>query len=235
MKFSCKSIVLPASPSGTCRGRRVFLFTLLAALAPLDILPASELPRLSSELNPKTQTYAAQQKIPYLAEAYLSGSPEDLNDGLPVGTLNLPGAEEAFNNLLRDDKAGKYSNLDSILLWHDGKLVFEMYNRRGRVDGQEARHRAEAQHDSPCEVVIEGACVRGHPEVVESHEPGERAGQPADGDEPDADSPSIAQSRKRELCQPSSRRLHHVNPLRLGDRVCCSRSWVGVASSREQG
>ena len=83
----------------------------------------------------EAQTYAAQQKIPYLAEAYLSGSPEDLNDGLPVGTLNLPGAEEAFNNLLRDDKAGKYSNLDSILLWHDGKLVFEMYNRRGRVDG----------------------------------------------------------------------------------------------------
>ena len=135
MNFPRKSIVLPVSRTGTCRSRRVLLFTFLAALAPLAILPASELPRLSSALNPKTQTYAAQQQIPYLTEAYLSGSPEDLDDGLPVGTLNLPGADEAFNNLLKDDKAGKYSNLDSILLWHEGRLVFEMYNRRGRVDG----------------------------------------------------------------------------------------------------
>ncbi len=30
--------------------------------------------------------------------------------------------------------AGEYSNLDSLLIWKDGRLLFEMYNRRGRVD-----------------------------------------------------------------------------------------------------
>lgn len=33
------------------------------------------------------------------------------------------------------DREGNYQNLDSILIWKDGKLVFEMYNRHGRVDG----------------------------------------------------------------------------------------------------
>ena len=52
-----------------------------------------------------------------------------------VGTLEVPGTVRALKALLSDDEAGKYSNLDSILLWKDGRLIFEMYNRRGRVDG----------------------------------------------------------------------------------------------------
>ena len=52
-----------------------------------------------------------------------------------MGTLNLPDTEEDIKALLADDKAGKYSNLDSSILWQDGRLIFEMSNRRGRVDG----------------------------------------------------------------------------------------------------
>ena len=54
---------------------------------------------------------------------------------MQVGTLNLPDTEEDIKALLADDKAGKYSNLDSSILWQDGRLIFEMSNRRGRVDG----------------------------------------------------------------------------------------------------
>ena len=104
-------------------------------LLQLPGLNAGELPRLPDELEPEKQTYSAQKKIPNLAEAYFSTSPENLGDGLKVGSLDLPGTQEAINALLADDLAGKYSNLDSILLWHDGRLIFEMYNRRGRVDG----------------------------------------------------------------------------------------------------
>ena len=98
-------------------------------------LTANELPRLAKGLKPEQQSYQEQKKLPDLKEAYFSTSPEDLGDGLKVGRLDEPGTGKAVRALISDDKAGKYSNLDSILLWKDGKLLFEMYNRRGRVDG----------------------------------------------------------------------------------------------------
>lgn len=72
--------------------------------------------------------------MPNLDQACVSTSPEDLGDGLPVGSLDVPGTNEAVATLLKNDKAGRYSELDSLLLWKDGKLLFEMYNRGGRVD-----------------------------------------------------------------------------------------------------
>lgn len=97
-------------------------------------LTAGELPRLPKALDPKKQSYSEQKKLPDLTKTYFSTSPQDLDDGLDVGILDLPGTREAIKALVADDKGGKYSNLDSILLWRDGKLIFEMYNRRGRVD-----------------------------------------------------------------------------------------------------
>ena len=125
----------PDSQIASTRITRPLQLVLLAIVAPLALLRASELPRLPSDLDPRAQTYAAQQKLPYLDEPYVSNAPEDLGDGLPVGALTGPGTEKAIKALVNDDKAGKYSNLDSILLWKDGRLIFEMYNRRGRVDG----------------------------------------------------------------------------------------------------
>jgi CubicO group peptidase (beta-lactamase class C family) len=108
---------------------------LLIAIPLLDgKLSADNLPQLSNELDPKQQSYQEQKKLPDLPEAYVSTSPQDLDDGLQVGTLDLPGTKEAVEALVADDKAGKYMNLHSLLLWKDGKLIFEMYNRRGRVD-----------------------------------------------------------------------------------------------------
>ena len=108
---------------------------LLLAFTTLGVkLNAQELPRLSKELDPSQQGYQEQKKLPDLPAAYVSTSPQDLGDGLQVGTLDLPGTQEAVEALVADDKAGKYMNLHSLLLWKDGKLIFEMYNRRGRVD-----------------------------------------------------------------------------------------------------
>jgi len=75
-----------------------------------------------------------EKSISMLKEAYASTSPEDLGDGIQVGTLDTPGVEAAVKAFIADDKAEKYQNLDSFLIWKDGKLVFEMYNRNGRVD-----------------------------------------------------------------------------------------------------
>ena len=113
--------------------KHFFLIIVVMGCGP-TILTAGELPRLPKALDPKKQSYSEQKKLPDLTKTYFSTSPQDLDDGLDVGILDLPGTREAIKALVADDKVGKYSNLDSILLWRDGKLIFEMYNRRGRVD-----------------------------------------------------------------------------------------------------
>ena len=123
MKFSMKTKIIPKS----------ILRLFLAGGALVLILPlqAAELPRLPKEENP--QKKRDQASLPNLAEPYVSTSPEDLADGLQAGKLELPGTQEAVSALMEDDKAGKYNNLESILLWKDGKLIFEYYNRHGRM------------------------------------------------------------------------------------------------------
>ena len=113
--------------------KQFFLIIVVMGCGPIS-LTAGELPRLPKALDPKKQSYSEQKKLPDLTKTYFSTSPQDLDDGLDVGILDLPGTREAIKALVADDKAGKYSNLDSILLWKDGKLLFEMYSRRGRVD-----------------------------------------------------------------------------------------------------
>ena len=116
--------------------QRGYIGILVAGIVSLGgQLAAIEVPRLPEGLDPKKQTYQEQKKLTDLAEAYVSASPEDMGDGLQVGTLDAPGAKEAIQALVKKDQAGKFANLDSLLLWKDGKLIFEMYNRRGRVDG----------------------------------------------------------------------------------------------------
>lgn len=113
--------------------KQFFLIIVVMGCGPIS-LTAGELPRLPKALDPKKQSYSEQKKLPDLTKTYFSTSPQDLDDGLDVGILDLPGTRKAIKALVADDKAGKYSNLDSILLWKDGKLLFEMYSRRGRVD-----------------------------------------------------------------------------------------------------
>ena len=113
----------------------LFPFILLSiAFALSSHLQSAELPRLPKEIDPLKLGYQEQKKLPDLPEPYVSISPQDLGDGLPVGKLDRPGTQEAVAALVADDKAGKYSDLHSILLWQDGKLIFEYYNRKGRVD-----------------------------------------------------------------------------------------------------
>jgi CubicO group peptidase (beta-lactamase class C family) len=117
-------------------GHRTMKFSILTLLALTTVSAyGTELPFLSKDLDPAKQDSKAQATLPDLVEPYLSTAPKDLDDGLQVGKLDLPGTDRAVQALLADDKAGKYEKLDSLLIWKDGKLIFEMYNRRGRVDG----------------------------------------------------------------------------------------------------
>ena len=110
------------------------LVCLTASITLVQPLRAAEPPKLPAGTDPLKLNYQEQKKLPDLPEPYVSTAPQDLGDGLKVGKLDAPGTEEAVAALIADDKAGKYFNLDSILIWKDGKLVFEYYNRHGRVD-----------------------------------------------------------------------------------------------------
>ncbi|MEM9000403.1 MAG: serine hydrolase [Bacteroidota bacterium] len=75
------------------------------------------------------------QDIPYLTEAFIDASPRDGKDGIPVGELGIDGGDKALIlKLGHDIAAGKYGNFDSFLIVYKGKLLFESYYRRGRID-----------------------------------------------------------------------------------------------------
>jgi len=103
----------------------------------LSALPlhSADIPKLPKEIDPQKSNYKkALAEMPDLAEPYVCTAPVDLGDGLQVGKLDRPDTDKVLAALIADDKAGKFGSLDSLLLWQDGKLIFEYYNRRGRAD-----------------------------------------------------------------------------------------------------
>jgi len=106
-----------------------------SAFAEFNTGPAPEFPNLK----PTDISYGLEFKLPYLEKAYLSATPQDLNDGIPTGQLGVDGGDidsirkiaEAYAIEPPDEKA---DNLDSLLICYKGKLLFEAYYRRGRVN-----------------------------------------------------------------------------------------------------
>ncbi|MEC4088290.1 serine hydrolase domain-containing protein [Pseudoalteromonas rubra] len=73
--------------------------------------------------------------ISVLPQAFIDVKPAPRNDGLAVGELGIDGGKKATILALADELAkGQHGNFDSLLIHHKGKLVFESYYLRGRVD-----------------------------------------------------------------------------------------------------
>ena len=86
-----------------------------------------------TDLNAADISYAAEAKIPDLKKPFIDLSPTDLKDGISVGVLG----EEQKKLVLAyaaEIAAGKHGAIDSLLLSHHGKLIFESYFRRGRIN-----------------------------------------------------------------------------------------------------
>ena len=84
-----------------------------------------------TDLSPKSVSWAQEAKLPDLDKAFISTAPADRKDGIPVGQL---GNKEAILVLAAEIAAGKHGEIDSLLLSHHGKLLFESYYRRGRIN-----------------------------------------------------------------------------------------------------
>lgn len=92
-----------------------------------------------TDLNAEDVSFVLEKNIPYLKKPYISVSPRDMNDGILVGELGVDGGDkdmilkfaEAIAMQSDDEKTGK---TDSLLICYKGKLIFESYYRRGRVN-----------------------------------------------------------------------------------------------------
>ena len=82
----------------------------------------------------------AESKLPfrevrYLDNAFIDSTPANRNDGLILGELGVDGGnKKKINKLAKEMAKGKHGKFDSFLLVHQGKLLFESYYNRGRID-----------------------------------------------------------------------------------------------------
>ncbi|MDD7984620.1 serine hydrolase [Lentisphaera marina] len=87
-----------------------------------------------ADFNKKSST-DDESTQPSGSQVSLSYAPKDLGDGIPVGKLGLDGGDQALIAKLAKEMASESKKkFDSLLIAHKGKLVFESYFNKGRVD-----------------------------------------------------------------------------------------------------
>lgn len=73
--------------------------------------------------------------IPILEKAFIDTAPAARNGAIPVGELGVDAGEKAMIIKLAEEIGdGKHGSYDSLLIAHKGKLLFESYYRRGRIN-----------------------------------------------------------------------------------------------------
>ncbi len=113
---------------------RLYIFTALL----LSVLPINSLANQSDAHAPEAtvaETKLSFRDIEYLEKAYIDAAPADRKDGVIVGKLGVDGGNKGMivklAKELADTQEGKF---DSLLIAHKGKLLFESYYLRGRVN-----------------------------------------------------------------------------------------------------
>lgn len=81
------------------------------------------------------ETKSSFRDIPYLKKAFIDPTPMDRKDGIPVGKLGVDGGDKGLIlNWAQQIEAKNDDKFDSFLIVHKGKLLFESYYLRGRID-----------------------------------------------------------------------------------------------------
>lgn len=88
-----------------------------------------------TDLSSEDVSFAQEKNLPDLKRPFLDTAPEDLADGIEVGELGSDsGNKTSILAFAREVAAGQHGEVDSLLIHHDGRLVFESYYRRGRAN-----------------------------------------------------------------------------------------------------
>ena len=110
---------------------------------PVIFLGLTSVPVNGVELNPPQATqaelakasYAAEKNLADLPAAFFDTSPEPTSEGLATGTLGKDGGDVKPVLAFADEIAtGTHGEVDSLLISYHGKLLFESYYRRGRIN-----------------------------------------------------------------------------------------------------
>ncbi|MEO9871795.1 serine hydrolase domain-containing protein [Ekhidna sp.] len=124
------------------------LLTLIAALS-LNTAFAQGSVRNSAPEATVVEAALSFRDIPYLQEAFIDTAPTDRKDGIPVGELGIDVGNKAMILKLAQEIAdSKHGNFDSYLIAHRGKLIFESYYRRGRINLPHAQASATKAYTS---------------------------------------------------------------------------------------
>jgi len=107
----------------------------LLATTPLIAQESNGLAPEVTDLNAADVSYALEAKLPDLKEAFIDPTPSNRRDGIMIGGLGVDsGNKDAILKFAAEIAAGDHGEVDSLLLYHDGKLLFESYYRRGRIN-----------------------------------------------------------------------------------------------------
>ena len=80
-------------------------------------------------------SYAEEKNLADLPATFFDTSPEPTGDGLATGTLGKDGGTiEPVLAFADEIAAGTHGEVDSLLISYHGKLIFESYYRRGRIN-----------------------------------------------------------------------------------------------------
>lgn len=87
------------------------------------------------EFSPKDLDYYFEKAIPNLKKAFINPIPLDRKDNISVGELGVDGGnKDTIIRLAQEIANNKHGFYDSFLISYKGKLLFESYYLRGRIN-----------------------------------------------------------------------------------------------------
>ena len=108
-----------------------------ALLSTVSNMVAANIAR-SAELAPTASIEDAKMSfwdLPYLEKAFIDTTPAVRKDGIAVGELELDSStKNEVIKLAKEIAKDKHGSYDSMLISHQGKLLFESYYKRGRIN-----------------------------------------------------------------------------------------------------
>lgn len=97
-----------------------------------DLIPEATAAEIEATVNWTGDPF---RDLSILEEAYIDISPSDRKDGIPLGELGIDSGNKAMIlELAKEIADGKHGTYDSFLIAHKGKLIFESYYTRGRIN-----------------------------------------------------------------------------------------------------
>ena len=113
-----------------CRAKLLTVFILLISFEGFSNESDFKAPRASAE-----EVKMDFWDMAPLEKAFINSAPEKLTDNIKVGKLGIDGGNKTpILKLAKELAENKYGKYDSLLISHKGKLLFESYYNRGRVD-----------------------------------------------------------------------------------------------------